>query len=251
MAVAPVQRPRPGCSAPPPGPPRATGRSPGRPPGRGANRCGCSRPPAGSSRSPPRPPARSSRRPRPPGRTSRRRLPGRRPRALGARSRRGRRGKWRSIWTATGSGRSTAGFAGPAGWLRCAVRAGVRRSRAARRPAAGCRCRRRSVRCPAACPGGAVGGLALAEQQVVWFALDCLAVLEAEGLRARAPPAARRLCPALAGLDVIPGRVLARAVVDLAPDVVHVIALGQGRDNRQAGLYRRGPEAAELTTIVR
>ena len=81
---------------------------------------------------------------------------------------------------------------------------------------------------------GAVWRLALAEQQVVRFALHHLAVLEAECLRARAPPAARRLSPALAGLDVIPGRVLRQAAVDLAPDVVQVIALGQGRDNRQA-----------------
>src|ERR1700733_5932849 len=57
--------------------------------------------------------------------------------------------------------------------------------------------------------------------------------------------------PAFAGLDVIPGRVLGRALVDLAPDVVQVVALDQGRDYCQAGLCRRGPEAAELTTIVR
>jgi len=50
-------------------------------------------------------------------------------------------------------------------------------------------------------------------------------------------------------LDVIPGRVFGSAAVDLAPDVVQVIALGQGRDDRQTGLYPRGPEAAELTMI--
>ena len=98
---------------------------------------------------------------------------------------------------------------------------------------------------------GAVRGLALAEQQVIRSALDDLAVLEAECFRARAPPAARRLSPALAGLDVIPGRVLGCAAVDLAPDVVQVIALGQGRDYCQADLCRRGPEAAELPMIIR
>ena len=79
---------------------------------------------------------------------------------------------------------------------------------------------------------GAVGGLALAEQQVIRFALDPLAGLEAERLRAGAPPAAGRLSPALAGLDVVAGRVLGRAAVDLLPDVVQVIALAQRRDNR-------------------
>jgi hypothetical protein len=75
---------------------------------------------------------------------------------------------------------------------------------------------------------GAVGSLALAEQQVVGFALDRLAGLQAEGLGAEAPPAARWLSPGLAGLDVIAGRVLGRAAVDLLPDVVQVVALAQG-----------------------
>ena len=79
---------------------------------------------------------------------------------------------------------------------------------------------------------GAVGGLALAEQQVVGFALDPLAGLEAEGPGTRAPPAARRLSPALAGLDVIAGRVLGRAAVHLLPDVLKVIPLAQGRHHR-------------------
>ena len=78
---------------------------------------------------------------------------------------------------------------------------------------------------------GAIGGLALAEQQVIRLALDPLARLEAEGSRARAPPAARWFSPALAGLDVVAGRVLGRAAVDLLPDVVKVIALAQRRDN--------------------
>jgi hypothetical protein len=63
--------------------------------------------------------------------------------------------------------------------------------------------------------GCAVWGFALAEQQVIRAAFDDLAVLEAESLRTGAPPAAGRLSPALAGLDVIPGRVLGRAAVDL------------------------------------
>jgi hypothetical protein len=45
---------------------------------------------------------------------------------------------------------------------------------------------------------GAVGGLALAEQQVVRLALDSLAMLEAEGFRCWAPPAAGRLSPGFA-----------------------------------------------------
>jgi hypothetical protein len=79
---------------------------------------------------------------------------------------------------------------------------------------------------------GAVGCLSLAEQQIVGLAVDPLAGLEAEGLRARTPPPAGRLSPALAGLDVVAGRVLHRAAVDLLPDVLQVIALGQRRDNR-------------------
>ena len=79
---------------------------------------------------------------------------------------------------------------------------------------------------------GAVGGLALAEQQVVGLALDCLAGLEAEGFRAGAPPAAGRLAAAFAGLDVVAGRVLGRAAVDLLPDVVKVVTLAQRRDDR-------------------
>ena len=86
---------------------------------------------------------------------------------------------------------------------------------------------------------GAVGGFALAEQQVIRFALDHLAGLQAERLGARAPPAARRLSAGLAGLEVVPGRVLDRAAVDLLPDVVQVIALAQGRDNRHRLIHRQ------------
>ena len=86
---------------------------------------------------------------------------------------------------------------------------------------------------------GTVRGLALAEQQIVRFALDPLTVPEAERFGARSPPAARRLSPALASLDVIAGRVLGRAAVHVLPDVVQVVALAQGRDNRQRLIPRR------------
>jgi hypothetical protein len=79
---------------------------------------------------------------------------------------------------------------------------------------------------------GAVRGFTLAEQQIVRLALDDLAGLEAELSGAGAPPAARRLSPALAGLDVITGRVLDRTAIHLLPDVLLVIALTQRRDNR-------------------
>ena len=88
---------------------------------------------------------------------------------------------------------------------------------------------------------GAVGGLALAEQQVIRLALDHLARLEAESFGARAPPAAGRLSPAFAGLDVVAGRVLGRAAVDLLPDVVQVVPLAQRRDDRHR-LIPRQPE---------
>jgi hypothetical protein len=78
---------------------------------------------------------------------------------------------------------------------------------------------------------GAIGRLALAEQQVIRFALDPLARLEPERFRARAPPAAGWFSPALAGLDVVAGRVLDRAAVNVLPDVVEVIPLAQRRDN--------------------
>jgi hypothetical protein len=87
--------------------------------------------------------------------------------------------------------------------------------------------------------GCAVWGFALAEQQVIRAAFDELAVLEAESFRTRAPPTARRLSPALAGLDVIPGRVLGRARVYLLPDVIQVVALAQGRDGRHRLIPRQ------------
>ena len=62
---------------------------------------------------------------------------------------------------------------------------------------------------------GAVGCLALAEQQIVRLAFDPLARLEAEGLRAGAPPAAGWLSPGFAGLDVVAGRVLGAGVAEL------------------------------------
>ena len=86
---------------------------------------------------------------------------------------------------------------------------------------------------------GAVGGFTLAEQQVVRLALDELAGLEAEGLGARAPPAAGRFPASLAGLKVVAGRVLGRAAIDLLPDVIQVIALGQGRHHRHRLIHRQ------------
>jgi len=95
-----------------------------------------------------------------------------------------------------------------------------------------------------------VGGLVLPEQQVVRFPLNQLAGLKAEGLGAGAPPAAGRLATRFAGLDVVPGRVLDRALVDLLPDVIKVVALAQGSDNGQADLGHRRPEATELPMII-
>jgi hypothetical protein len=97
---------------------------------------------------------------------------------------------------------------------------------------------------------GTVGSLALAEQQVVRFALDRLAMLEAEGPGAGAPPAAGTLTAGLAGLDVVAGCVLGRAAVDLLPDVVKVIALAQGRHDRHYAPRLHGPQRAELTMII-
>jgi len=52
---------------------------------------------------------------------------------------------------------------------------------------------------------------------------------EPERFGAGALPAARRLSATFAGLDVIAGRILGRAAVDLLPDVVQVVSLAQGR----------------------
>jgi hypothetical protein len=95
-----------------------------------------------------------------------------------------------------------------------------------------------------------VGGFPLAEQKVIWPALDQLTRLEAKRLRAGAPPAAGRLAAHLAGLDVVVRRVLAETLVDLPPDVVKVVALAQGRDNRQPA-YQRPAGATGLTMIIR
>jgi hypothetical protein len=73
----------------------------------------------------------------------------------------------------------------------------------------------------------------LAEEKIVRFPLDQLAGFEAQCLYAGAPPAARGLAAGFAGLDVVTGRVLCRAAVDLLPDVVQVITLAQGRDDCQ------------------
>ena len=52
-------------------------------------------------------------------------------------------------------------------------------------------------------------------------------------------------------LDVVASRVLGWAAVDLLPDVVQVVTPAQGSDTGRAGLCHRGPEATELTAIVR
>src|SRR2546430_1789275 len=79
--------------------------------------------------------------------------------------------------------------------------------------------------------GGALGARPFAKEKVVGLTLNPPTLPEPEGLRAGAPPAARRLAAALAGLEVVAGRVLRRAAVHVRPDVVQVIAFAQGRDN--------------------
>jgi enoyl-CoA hydratase/carnithine racemase len=86
---------------------------------------------------------------------------------------------------------------------------------------------------------GQAGVLAEGGIQVIRLALDGLARLEAERPGAGAPPASRQLSPGLASLDVVAGRVLGRAAIDLFPDVVKVIALAQHRDNRQGLIHRQ------------
>src|SRR6185312_714747 len=98
---------------------------------------------------------------------------------------------------------------------------------------------------------GAVGSLALAEQQVIRFALDPLTIVEAQRFGTGAPPASRRFTSALTGLDVIAGRVLGRAAVDLFPDVVKVIALAQRRHNRHYAQRLHGAGVAELPIHIR
>jgi len=63
--------------------------------------------------------------------------------------------------------------------------------------------------------------------------VHCLAGPQAKGPGTWPLPAAGGLSPAFAGLDLLAGRVLGRAAVDLLPDVVKVIALAHRRDNRQ------------------
>jgi hypothetical protein len=98
---------------------------------------------------------------------------------------------------------------------------------------------------------GAVGSLPLTEQQVIRLALDPLAIVEAERFRAWTPPASRRLTADFTGLDVVTGRVLCRAAVDILPDVVKVIALAQGRHNRHYASPLRSAGVAELPIHIR
>ena len=230
------------ASAPRPGRPRATGRSPGRAPGCCASRCGCSRPRAGSSRTRRARPARSCRRPRRPGRTS----TGRPAWSPAWRARRAF--SPREAWKIEMDLDSERVRSKNRGLCRVCLVASIRSSRLRSAVACGSAASSAGVQVGgfAAAVGwpaqrGAVGGLALAEQQVVGFALDRLAGLEAEGFGAGAPPAAGRLAAAFAGLDVVAGRVLGRAAVDLLPDVVKVVALAQRRDDR----HRLIPPPAE------
>ena len=156
-----------------------------------------------------------------------------RPRGPGARSRPGRRGRSRSTSTATGSGRRTAGSAAPRGSPGPAAPACAPPWPAARRPAARHRCRRPSCRRPAAAPAACHRGPSARRTAGRRVTLDHLARGEAERLRARTPPAARRLTALLARLDVITGRVHRQGRVDLLPHVVQVVALAQRADNSQ------------------
>jgi hypothetical protein len=87
---------------------------------------------------------------------------------------------------------------------------------------------------------GAVRSFALAEQELIRSALHYLAKLQPQRPGACAPPAARRLSPGLAGLEVVPGRVLGRAAVHLLPDVLQVIPLAEGRHDRHPSTSVRG-----------
>ena len=97
---------------------------------------------------------------------------------------------------------------------------------------------------------GAVWGLAFAEQQVIWAPVHDLTVFEAKSLGIWAPPAAWRFAAALAGLDVVPGRILGRTAVDLTPAVLQVVSLAQGHDNRPAYLFPYHPGAATTLTDI-
>src|SRR4029077_6705111 len=98
---------------------------------------------------------------------------------------------------------------------------------------------------------GAVRGFAFAEQQVVGLSLDPLAMVEAKSLGAGTPPASRRFTAAFAGLDVVTGGVLRRAVVDVFPDVLQVVTLAQRRYTRHYALRLRKAGVAELPILIR
>ena len=74
---------------------------------------------------------------------------------------------------------------------------------------------------------GAVRGLAFAEQQVVRFALDPLAGLEAEGPGAWSPTSGRAALPRFRWPGGNSWPRLGGTAVDLLPDVVKVVALSQ------------------------
>ena len=134
---------------------------------------GVARPPAGSSRTRRARPARSCRRPRRPGRTSTRRRRGRRPGGPGGRSRPGRRGRSRCDLDSDRVRSKNSGLC--RAFLTASVRSSRLRSAVACGSAASS-CAYRSAALRPLSGGlaelGAVGGLALAEQQVVRLALD-------------------------------------------------------------------------------
>jgi hypothetical protein len=90
----------------------------------------------------------------------------------------------------------------------------------------------------------------LSKEEVVRFPLDQLTGPEPERLRTRTPPSPGRLTAGFGSPDVVASWVGGHGGVDLLPDVVQVVALGQGGDNCQTGLSHREPKAAELTMVI-
>ena len=99
---------------------------------------------------------------------------------------------------------------------------------------------------------GAVGRLALAEQQVVRPRSTIWPRVEAERLGALRPTSGRGFSAALAGLDAIPGRVLGSAAVDLAPGCNSSRSLlGRVSDYRHRPLPNADRRQRELTMIIK
>ncbi len=94
---------------------------------------------------------------------------------------------------------------------------------------------------------GAVGNLALTGQQVMRLALERLAMREPERFGTRALPSARRLSPALAGLNVITGCILGRVAVNLLPDLLQVVPLAQRRRHDRGAAALAGKRLPDFT----